>query len=163
MKSLILALGISACATLASAVPIEGTVEFLTEDTTGWITIKGTGGTIKGDTDKELIVDLATFDTKDKLRNEHMREKYLETAKFPTATLKLDAPKPGAKFAWSGLLTIKGQTKPVKGTATLVGSDLWAEFAIKLADFPAIGEPAWKDAKISLVQDVTITVRAKTK
>lgn len=163
MHYLILAIALATFAPFAAAVPLEGDVKFETADTTGFVHIKGDGAKITGDTDKELTVDLAAFDTHDKLRNEHMRDKYFETGKFPTATLKLDPVKSGPTFTWTGLLTIKGQTKPVKGKATLNGKDLWAEFIITIGDFPAIGTPEFKDIKLSLVNDVTIDVKAKLK
>lgn len=67
-----------------------------------------------------VSVPLATLDTGIDLRNRHMREKYLETDKYPNATLVVDRasiklPADGASVQGSatGQMTIHGKTKPV--------------------------------------------------
>ena len=67
-----------------------------------------------------VSVPLATLDTGIDLRNRHMREKYLETDKYPNATLVVDRssiklPAEGASTQGSGTgqMTIHGKTKPV--------------------------------------------------
>lgn len=159
MKELIIALAL-VITPLANAVPIAGDVAFRTEDITGLVVINGTGGILSGDTDGELTVDLAPFDTKDKLRNTHMHEKYLETTKYPKAVLKLDPVKPGPEFDWTGKLTLKNKTHAVTGKAKLNGTDVWAQFTLQLSHYP-IGVPFW--AKTTVTDDVQITINAKTK
>ena len=67
-------------------------------------------------------VKLDTFKTGIELRDRHMTEKYLETGKFPKATLKLDKakltlPASGSqKGKTTGLLTVRGKTKEVPVT-----------------------------------------------
>ena len=72
-----------------------------------------------------VAVDLRTLDTGISLRNEHLREKYLEVDKgsgFETATLSeidlngLDAGRSEGKGSFTGLLTLHGVKKTVKGT-----------------------------------------------
>lgn len=65
-------------------------------------------------------VPLANLDTGISLRNKHMREKYLEVAKYPRAELTVDKsslklPADGAEVAGTanGTMTIHGQSKPV--------------------------------------------------
>ena len=70
-----------------------------------------------------VAVTLEHMDTGITLRNRHMREKYLETAKYPTADLvvprtALTFPEEGKTFSGSaaGTLTIHGTSKPVTFT-----------------------------------------------
>ncbi len=156
---------------VAHAVPValkSGTVEWSAANALGTVKIKGTGGVPTGGVE---LVDgkasgtfeciLATFDTGIALRNEHLRDKYLEVGKHPKAALTLDPAAIGTgDFDWSGKLTLKGETKPVKGKARLKGDDLWAEFVVNLDDFPAIGAPTWQGVVVD--KDVTVTVKAKT-
>ncbi len=99
-----------------SALKIEG----VGEDLTGVITKDGAafGGEAK------LKID--TIDTGMSLRNKHMKEKYLESAKYPEATLKIkklpwgpadDQDFAAQEGAFEGDLTLHGVTKPVTGQA----------------------------------------------
>lgn len=146
---------------------VSGTVEWKAQSTLGLVKIMGTRGAVSGKVvlapdgtaSGTLDCDLTPMTTANDLRDEHMHTKYLDTKKWPTATLKLDPVVAKDKFDWSGQLTLKGETKNVHGTAWLTGDDLRAEFSIKLADFPAVGVPAWKD--ITVAGDVTVEVKAK--
>ena len=67
-----------------------------------------------------VTVPLAKLDTGIDLRNRHMREKYLETDKYPNATLVVDRssiklPAEGASVQGTGTgeMTLHGKTKPV--------------------------------------------------
>jgi polyisoprenoid-binding protein YceI len=145
----------------------DGSVEWTAVSTLGVVKIKGVGGKPAGSVQ---IVDgkasgtfeclLATFDTDNALRNEHMRDKYLETLKYPKATLVLDPVAPSeSDFEWTGTLKLKGQTRPVKGKGRFKGGALWAELVVSLEDFPAVGIPSWQG--VTVAKNVTITVRAK--
>ena len=98
--------------------------------------------------DGSLVVDLRTLDTGIGLRNEHLRENYLEVDKgpgFDTATfseielrgLSRDAPEGKGSFA--GLLTLHGVTKTVVGAVDVrqagVGLRVNASFSVKLSDY----------------------------
>ena len=83
---------------------------------------------LKGDV--KLALD--NFDTGIELRNKHMKETYLETAKYPDAKLTLksvpltgDATQPNFQYAgpFEGVLTLHGVDKPVTGTLNLVNAD----------------------------------------
>lgn len=98
------------------------------------------GGKVSG----EFAVDLSKIDTGMDLRNEHMRDNYLEVKKFPKATLKLD-PMPEAGGAWSGTMELHGVKKPVSGTAekTAAGWNFKFQlnteaFGIKQAEYKGI-------------------------
>jgi polyisoprenoid-binding protein YceI len=87
---------------------------------TGPAGLKITGQTSKlevseaGD-DLTLRVPLDTVDTGISLRNAHMKEKYLETGKFPFAELKVPraALKEGAGQKATAAFTVHGQTRDV--------------------------------------------------
>lgn len=82
------------------------------------------------------VVDLVDLKTGIELRDEHLKGKYLEVAKYPKATLeivaiKLPATLPNGSFeaAFKGNLTVHGVTKAVSGIAKLEknGSNLKGE------------------------------------
>lgn len=116
-----------------------------------------------------FTVPLAGLDTGIELRNKHMKEKYLEVGKFPTATLVVERatvkpPADGANIAATapGTLTIHGQTKPAtvqytakkeQGVYAATGT-----LNIKLADF-GIEVPNYMG--ITVKQDVEIKVTFK--
>ncbi|RYG63316.1 YceI family protein, partial [bacterium] len=84
------------------------------EGKTSELNVAEEGGNVK------ISVPLANVDTGINLRNKHMREKYLETDKFPNAELTvarsaLQLPEDGKEVSGTanGQLTIHGQTKPV--------------------------------------------------
>lgn len=91
----------------------------------------------------ELKLNLDTLKTDIDLRDEHMKRDYLETQKFPQATLRNVV---AANGTFSGTLTIKNQSKPIQGTYTLDGKDLTAKFdtnfdnwGIKKAKYLGVG------------------------
>lgn len=78
----------------------------------------------------DLALDLTSLTTGISMRDEHMKEKYLETGKYPQAKLHLTDVSlpadwvPGAETknrAFKGDLTLHGQTKPVNGTFDVGG------------------------------------------
>lgn len=113
--------------------------------------------------------DVALIDLKTgiDLRDTHMREKYLETGKFPRATLVLDPftiygdetlslPKKSVG-EFTGKLTIKGVERPVKGryeTDIDKTAKVKASFEIKLTDFSTIGVPSYLG--VTVAEDVTV-------
>jgi polyisoprenoid-binding protein YceI len=98
--------------------------------------------------DGSLAVDLRTLDTGIGLRNEHLRDTYLEVTKQPgydTATLSaidlkgLKPVAPEGKGSFTGSLTLHGVTKTVAGTVEVrpTGEDLRvkASFPVNLLDY----------------------------
>lgn len=74
----------------------------------------------EGDGKIKVVVPLANLNTGISLRNKHMREKYLEVAKYPRAELVVDrsalsTPAEGSEASGSatGSMSIHGRTKPV--------------------------------------------------
>jgi len=96
----------------------------------------------------DVSIDLASLDTGVALRNQHMREKYLQTAKFPAVTFKSVsvsapasiAPNQPADITVTGDFTLHGVTKrmtiPVKVTLLADGRiHAISRFSVKLPDF----------------------------
>jgi len=105
--------------------------------------------------DGSLAVDLRTLDTGIGLRNEHLREKYLEVSKgegFDTATLSaidltgLNLIAPEGKGSFTGLLTVHGVSKAVTGAVDVRraggGLRVQASFRLDLPDY-GIAKPRY--------------------
>jgi hypothetical protein len=172
LKVFVLSLFVGLCAGFiqraACAQSVEGDVKWVACSTLCAKTIEGHGATVAGKLTKDaegkvagtLTASLGKMTTENPKRDGHMHEKYMETAKFPTAELQLDPVKASeAEFPWTGTLKIKGQTKPVAGKGWVRGDKMWAEFETNIADFPAIGVPEW--AGLTVAGKATITVNAK--
>lgn len=102
-------------------------VEFKAEASPGFFKFEGKGGKIlgklvdnKGKVSGELTVSLADFDTDNETRNSHMKDKYLNVAKFPVATLKVSGlPSTDGDHKLIGLLTLHGKKSEITGDYTL--------------------------------------------
>jgi polyisoprenoid-binding protein YceI len=146
-------------------------VEFLTTASPGGMKIHGelskdadakpaTGSvTLKEEVlSADLKLKLDAFDTGIGLRNKHMKEKYLETAKYPESTLSIESVNltgktaSGDKVAFTGKLNLHGQTAPVSGKAgvTVKGDnlELELEWEVPLKDF-AIEVPTFMGIRVS--------------
>ncbi len=92
----------------------KGPAGFNLEGKTSEVSVSETAGSVR------VSVGLATLDTGIDLRNRHMREKYLEVQKYPSAVLVVDRstlrlPDDGrdSSGAANGTMTIHGQSHPV--------------------------------------------------
>jgi polyisoprenoid-binding protein YceI len=94
----------------------------------------------------EVSVDLDSFDTGISLRDQHMKEKYLETGKSKTATLKFTDAKIAQQIVdkngeakLSAILQLHGVEKPVEVLTTLTRDSgllkAVSSFQIKISDF----------------------------
>jgi len=124
-----------------------------------------TGTNVEG----KASLELNTLDTGIALRNRHMKEKYLETAKFPKADFTLtecnlpESLKSGTGeangVAFKGTLKIHGVEKPVAGTVDIKLADGKADFAFKfqtkIPDY-AIATPSFLG--VTVAEDVEVTV-----
>lgn len=119
---------------------IKGTLDF----NVGNCVIEGTPKVEGGKVSGEFTVDTTKLDAG--VRSEHMHGKYLETAKFPKATLKLD-PMPEAGGAFTGKLSLHGIEKPIKGTADKSSVGYGFKFEINRKEF-GIAEVSYKDILI---------------
>src|SRR5262245_61021757 len=153
-----------------------GRVEF---DAVGWpsaLKIHGKGEGLEGRLRVEgaavtgaVAFDLQSLSTGIELRDRHMKEKYLETARFPRATLTLshialDKVPASDTFGpvtvpFGGTLSLHGVEKPVKGEAKITrsGSSLTttAAFEINIKDF-GIGVPSYMG--ITVAEKVQVRV-----
>lgn len=138
----------------------DATIEWRAKITGG--IVKGTKAVLTGTVDDAgggklsgtFEADLQSMTTDNSLRDEHMREKYLDVKTHPKAKLVIE---PSTPEAWKGLLTLKGETKPVSGTGKLTPDGKFeAVFTLNLDDFPAIGAPTWKDVMMNKTVEVTV-------
>lgn len=121
-----------------------------------------------------LEVDLASLDTGKKMRNEHMRDEHLETAKYPKAVFdgaavlspagaKLEPGKPTA-FQIEGTFALHGVTRrlrcPADATFSPAGSGgriaFHATFSVALPDYQ-IKRPEFLFLKLAEVQEVEVS------
>jgi len=124
----------------------------------------------------ELSVDLRTLDTGIELRDDHLRNEYLEVGKgegFATAVLSdisLGNVDPGSvqgRAAFTGMLLLHGVKKPIAGQADIKRSAgairVDAGFPVKLADF-GIAKPQYLGVgvKNEVAVKVSLIVRSES-
>lgn len=164
-------------ATQATLDPGAGSVEFTAIGRPSMLKIVGKGPGPKGalsttDTSATgtFVMNLSDLSTGISMRDRHMKEKYLETERYPTAEFKLTSlklPKPldGKDASYSGVpfegtFKLHGVEKPVTGTADVAvsGSQIkgTANFTVKVTDYK-IAIP--KFAGITMAEDVKVTVQ----
>lgn len=129
---------------------VKGSLDF----TIGGCGIEGKPKIEAGKVSGEFSVDTTKLDGG--VRNEHMHDKYLETKKFPKATLKLD-PMPEAGGDFTGKLSLHGVEKPIKGTATKSSIGYGFSFVVNRKDF-GISDVFYKDVIIGDNLEVTGTI-----
>lgn len=118
----------------------EGSVKFLAKGKPSAIRIHGTSPTIQGSAQVkglqvqgEFEVPVDSLDTGIGLRTSHMKEKYLEAAKFPKALfqikeMKLPSPLEINNYSaedipLTGLLTLHGVQRPILAKASVRSQD----------------------------------------
>jgi polyisoprenoid-binding protein YceI len=124
--------------------------------------------------DGSLAVDLRTLDTGIGLRNEHLREKYLEVDKgigFETATLSaihltgLSPVAPEGKGSFTGRLTVHGVTKTVTGAVDVRRAierlRVKASFRLDLSDY-GIPEPRYLGIGVTNTVQVEVNFDVST-
>ena len=157
-----------------------GTVEFLAIGKPSALRIHGIGKEISGNfsVHGNLIEGSATFPlntlaTGIDTRDHHMKEKYLETSKFPNATLRISKVAlphviPAGDFSFKeipfeGPLTLHGQTKNVRGTMTVARAAgqmlVQAQFGLKISDY-AVSIPSF--AGIVMADEVNVDVHTNS-
>jgi polyisoprenoid-binding protein YceI len=125
--------------------------------------------------DGSLAVDLHTLDTGISLRNEHLRQQYLEVDKAPgydqavlteieLQGLNRDAPQ--GKGSFSGSLALHGVSKSVTGPVEVrkggAGLQVKASFPVRLADY-AIAEPRYLGVGVKDTVQVNVTFNVAQK
>lgn len=155
--------------------PKTGTTEFHATGHPSAIKIVGKGAAPTGAFKVEGLkvtgtatFDLTSLDTGIEMRNQHMKEKYLETGKFPTCTLTvsdmalpktLDDGGSLSAVPFTGKLSLHGVEHAVSGTCDLAKKNgavsFDATFEIKVDDYK-IDQP--KFAGITMADTVQVSV-----
>lgn len=114
-----------------------------------------------------LKLNFSKLDTGIGLRDSHLKNKYLEVAKFKESTLTLSALRFtetfGKDLQFTGELKIKDTIKKVSGSYQLAkvedgGYRLTAKFAFKMSEFP-IGIPSYSG--ITMADEVKVEVESQ--
>jgi polyisoprenoid-binding protein YceI len=124
---------------------VGGSFDAKTTAISGSVTASGSSSTAL---DGSLAVNLRTLETGIALRNEHLRENYLEVTKgpgFDTATLSeidlkgLNPDAPEGKGSFTGALMLHGVTRTITGAVDVrqagTGLHVKASFPVNLADY----------------------------
>lgn len=117
--------------------------------------------------------NLESLDTGIELRNEHMKNRYLEIAKFPKAELEIKEMKLNQEFnpksfkvegPFRGMLQLHGVSHPVNGKIALKAEEGELEidcgYSLSIADFK-IQRPSY--AGISMTDDVKVSAKTTVK
>ncbi len=161
-------------ATLPSIKKVKtGEIKFTAVGKPGFLKIKGETkgqapeGEVKienGIANGEFSFELKHLTTGIDLRDEHMKEKYLEISKFPKARFILkeiniskDELNSDFEKSFSGSLNLHGETKKIDGKVSYNGKEksLVATFTIKVSDFK-IDIPSHMGITVSETVDVNV-------
>lgn len=148
----------------------SGEVHFLAKGNPGFMKIEGkSSGGLTGELDPAntsapgvFTFAMSELETGIELRDEHMKEKYLEVEKFPEAKLVLknvaglSAIDGNGKGSFSGTLTLHGVSRDVSGSYEIEGRKVKASFTTKISDY-AINVPSWMGVTVADNVDVTVT------
>lgn len=172
ISSLILACGLNAEASIYKIPPDKGQITFLAKGKPALISIKGEGeGAMAVLKEKDQILSgefsfqLKSLKTGIELRDDHLKNKYLEVDKYPMATLKISELKLpenlDVRFPFKGILNLHGVDQPIEGNASVTSDSklqkISAEFKIKLSQFK-IEIPSFQG--ITVAEEVQIKVEA---
>ncbi len=164
-------------ASAAELISQSGTVKFTAIGKPGFLKIRGESkgsypnGKIKIDKNAingEFSFDLKSLDTGIELRNEHMKDKYLEVSKYATAKLTLtpitspSSELKDMKEKFTGELSLHGVTKKIDGNYQYWGKDkkVKADFEIKVSDFK-IDIPKYLGVTVSETVQIEIEITLK--
>ncbi len=157
----------------------NGTVNFFAIGNPSSLRINGVGVSPEGSLDiihdeksskvlGSFSFDLNSLNSGIEMRDSHMKEKYLETEKFPTSKLTIDPisfsenilkSKNKNQSEFKGSLNLHGEEKPIIGNSEFLIKDdqlkIFAKFKIKSSDFK-IETPSF--AGITLGDEIEIEV-----
>lgn len=148
----------------------SGKVEFLAIGKPSFLKVRGIGSAPTGElkvigtkASGEFSFELASLDTDIALRNEHMKDKYLEVGKFPKAIIRFKdiEAKEGAKATIPAELELHGVKKTISMDAELQPSGeakkATGTFKFKLTDF-GIAIPS--HLGVTIADEVTVTIES---
>lgn len=177
LKILLLLLPVSWSTVQVDLAKQESAVEFFAVGKPSLLRINGTGGKLIGNLELEknqikgrFKVNLDEFTTGIELRDRHMKEKYLETAKYSEAWIEiekielpedfLNVKKVYSAVPFQGRMSLHGVEKPIKGVADIdTTKDLPSvstEFKVLVSDFK-IDVPTYLGIKVA--DEVTVKTR----
>ena len=148
----------------------KGQVSYVAKGRPAFITIKGVGNGVTGSLvdeknilNGELFFDLTTLNSGIDLRDEHLKNNYLEVDKYPKASLKISNLKLPEHSSddqrFEGVLNLHGVEQKIIGTYTFKKStqidSFQAEFKVNLASFK-ITIPSFQN--ITVAEEVLIKV-----
>jgi polyisoprenoid-binding protein YceI len=163
-------LNASALAAPSAMTPKTGELKFTAVASPGSVKINGTGAAPEGRLDLTELGDklevsgslkmkLDTFKTGLSMRDNHMKNNYLEVSKFPEAQLTLSKqslPKSGSG-PFEGHLVLHGVPKKITGTAETKlengKAQIKASFKVKLTDH-GIAQPSF--AGVTVADEVSV-------
>lgn len=137
-----------------------GKIEWDATGVPGFLSIHATGGTLGCTMTglKKVAVEckahMKYMKTGKKLRDEHAKDyltkieiekdgkEFVETYDWPSLKIKEFEIKDG-KQEFTGELTVKKETKPIKGSITLEGLKGSGEFTVLISNYPSIGKPKY--------------------
>lgn len=123
-------------------------------------------GTVQG----SLEMDLQTLKTGVEMRDDHMKNKYLEVGKYPKAVLKVSGIKMPPmdqlpkELPFEGTLTLHGETQPIKSGKVTLSKDgekikFTAKFQTSIPEFK-IEIPSYAGIKVAENVDVEVNSTA---
>lgn len=141
-------------------------VEFKARGKPAFISIDGKGTMLEGELSLEnnlisgiIQFDLKSLDTGIELRDEHMKEKYLQVDKHSMAILTLkDVKSSSEEFQFNAIMKLHGVERKVEGVAQLNDGKLIASLKLKLSDYE-IAIPSFQG--ITVADEVTVNVNTQ--
>ena len=158
----------------------DGEVSFLAIGKPSFLKVNGKGTAAQGELNlKEtqasgiVTFDLQTLTTGIALRDQHMKEKYLNTPQYPVSSLKLSnlalskdlltKEKSSSKINFKGDLTLNGVTKSISGDMDISKDgnlyQVQSHFKLQLSDFN-IQVPKYMG--ITIADEVSVDVTSKS-
>lgn len=158
--------------TFVSQAPLE-TIVGKTNSISGWISFNPAD--LSQPVASDIVVNMATLDTDNKIRNGHMRDNHLHTDRYPTSRFQLKKilvdsgmPLPDGepmKFSIQGEFTLHGVTRSIQPSVTATWKpttktlEVTAQFTVKLSDYQ-IPRPQFLVMKLDEEQKVTVYFQA---
>jgi polyisoprenoid-binding protein YceI len=146
--------------------PEKTTVTFRTKAM--WVLpVKGTAKALSGDAQispdaavkATLVIDAASFDTKNKKRDDHLRsEDFLEVVKYPTIVFTANGGRPAGagRVEITGVLTVHGATQPLTLQAEVTGSENSATVSTEVEIDRSLWGLSWAKMGAGLKNQVAI-------
>ncbi len=170
MKSLIILFVLSLNVALGATYelkPASESVRFRAKGVPSFIAIEGSGSGLEGVIEQvgnmirgELVFELSSVTTGIELRDDHLKNKYLNISQYPHAKLTLKEEQTiteQGKIQFKAILGLHGVEREIHGSGFLAKDRLTAQFALNLSDFQ-IEIPSFQG--ITVAQEVLIEVDA---